>query len=149
MQATESEQLRELEEYIAKCENGLRHQVRGDSGPFLEVWSHSNDVAILGAIGSHAQGFDDVRTHLLAAASSLNWTAVSIHRLLTTLTPGLAVTVTLENMSREGEERTEARTLRVTHAYRREDDGWRLFLRHANLVTPEDETREREILGHD
>ena len=147
MQPSEADQ-QQLEAYIAKCEDGLRHQVLGDSGPFLEVWSRREDVAILGAIGSYAQGFEDVRMHLLAAASALNWTKVSIRRLQTTLSADLAVTVTLEHMSRQENEQTEARTLRVTHAYRREPDGWRLILRHANQVTPADESRERDILGH-
>jgi len=139
---------RELEEFIARCEDGLRHQVSGDSGPFLEVWSRAEDIAILGAIGSHAHGWQDVRTHILAAATTLNWTHVSIQRLLTIVDDAVAITVTLENMSREGEQRTEARTLRVTHAYRREGDEWRLVLRHANTVTADDEARERSILGH-
>jgi len=139
---------RELEEFIARCEDGLRHQVRGISGPFLDVWSRAEDIAILGAIGSHAQGWQDVRTHLLATAATLNWTHVSIQRLQTVVDDAVAVAVTLENMSREEDARTEARTLRVTHAYRREGERWRLILRHANRVTPDDEARERSILGY-
>ena len=43
----------ELEEFIKRCLDGLRHQVAGNSAPFLEVWSHADDVAILGAVGSY------------------------------------------------------------------------------------------------
>jgi len=46
----------ELEEFITRCLDGLSHQVAGNSTPFLEVWSHAHDVAILGAVDSFAQG---------------------------------------------------------------------------------------------
>jgi NAD(P)-dependent dehydrogenase (short-subunit alcohol dehydrogenase family) len=38
-----------LERFLQRCVAGLSHQVSGDSEPFLEVWSHTDDVAILGA----------------------------------------------------------------------------------------------------
>jgi ketosteroid isomerase-like protein len=91
-----------LEAFIRQCQDGLRHQVQGDSKPFLEVWSRTDDVTILGARA------DD---------------------------PGV-----------NGE--TDARTLRVTHPYRRERGEWRLIVRHANQVTADDEDRERAIFGH-
>ena len=139
----------ELEDFIRRCQDGLRHQVRGDSEPFLALWSHTEDVAILGAIGSHARGWNDVKTHILAAAKALDWTSVSIEPILTVATDNLAVTVALERMTRTVNGQSDARTLRVTHAYRREQGGWKLIVRHANQVTPDDENRERAILGHD
>jgi len=142
-QHDQAERRKELEAFITQCMRGLRHQVRGDPEPFLAVWSHADDVSILGAIGSYAQGWKDVRTHLRAASKTLNWTEVAVQRLLTTLSGDLAVTVVLERMSNA----QAARTLRVTHAYRHEEEGWRLILRHANQVTPDDEAREQAILS--
>jgi len=138
----------ELAAFIERCQDGLRHQVRGDSGPFLEVWSRADDVAILGAIGSYARGWDDVESHLRAASSLLNWTTVTIERIVTFSTHDLAVSVEIERMTREVNGETEARALRVTHVYRREPNQWRLVLRHANPLVPEDEQRERAILGN-
>jgi hypothetical protein len=46
--------------------------VQRNSAPFLEVWSHADDVAILGAIGSYSPGWENVRTHLLGASTSLD-----------------------------------------------------------------------------
>ncbi|HUA45340.1 MAG TPA: nuclear transport factor 2 family protein [Solirubrobacteraceae bacterium] len=139
----------DLEAFIHRCQEGLRHQVQGDSEPFLEVWSHADDVAILGAIGSYARGWEDVKTHLLAAAENLDWTSVSVETIVTLTADELAVSVALERMTREVKGEADARTLRATHAYRHERGGWRLILRHANQVTPEDEDRERAILGHE
>jgi hypothetical protein len=75
----------ELEEFVKRCLDGLSHQVQGNSGPFLEVRSHADDVAILGAIGSYARGWKNVRTHLLGASRRLDWTDLTVEPLLTTL----------------------------------------------------------------
>ena len=132
----------ELEEFVRRCLEGLSHQVQGNPGPFLAVWSHADDVAILGAVGSYAQGWDNVRAHLLGTSKALNWTDLSVERLLTTTSGDLAVTVVLEHMTRNLERDPDSRTLRTTQAYRRENGNWRLVLRHANTVTAEDEARE-------
>jgi hypothetical protein len=139
----------ELEDFVMQCLDGLGHQVRGNSGPFLKMWSHGHDVAILGAIGSYAQGWEHVKTHLLGAVESLDWTGLTVQRLLTTFSGGLAVTVMLEHMTREVDGAASSRTLRTTRAYRREEGEWRLILRHANQITPEDENRERALLDVD
>ncbi len=137
----------EFEEFVTRCMEGLSHQVRGDSPPFQAMWSHADDVAILGAIGSYSQGWEDVSTHLFAASRSLDWSDLSVERLLTIARGDLAVTVVLEHMTREVDAEPDARTLRTTQAYRRENGEWRLIVRHANLVTPDDEARERTLLA--
>jgi hypothetical protein len=145
-QQTQQQQA-ELENFIRETEEGVRHQVQGDSEPLLALWSQAQDIAILGAIGTYARGWDDVRTHILGAARSLNWTTFGVERLVTQKADGLAVSVILEHMTRETGDPL-ARTLRVTHAYRLEQGQWRLILRHANPVTPEAEAQERSLLGH-
>jgi ketosteroid isomerase-like protein len=137
----------ELEAFVTRCIEGLSHQVRGDSPPFQAAWSHADDATILGAIGSYSQGWDDVSTHLFGASRSLDWSDLSVERLLSVESGDLAVTVVLEHMTRVIDGKQDARTLRSTHAYRRENGEWRLFLRHANLLTPEDEARERALLA--
>jgi ketosteroid isomerase-like protein len=137
----------ELEDFIGATEEGVRHQVRGDSDRFLALWSRADDIAILGAIGTYARGWDDVRAHVLGAARSLDWTSLEVERLVTQVADGLAVSVVLEHMTRETGD-PSVRTLRVTHAFRREHGRWRIVLRHANLVTAEAEAQERSLLGH-
>jgi ketosteroid isomerase-like protein len=135
----------DLEKFVVHCLDGLSHQVQGNSEPFLEVWSHADDVAILGAVGSYAQGWDNVRKHLLGASRSLDWSGLSVEGLLATASGNLAVTVVLEHMTRDVQGEPASRTLRTTHVYRRENGEWRLILRHANSVSPEDEDRERAL----
>ena len=106
----------ELEEFVRRCLDGLSHQVQGNSAPLLEVWSHANDVAILGAIGSYAQGWDNVRTHLLGAAKTLDWTDLTVERLLSTASGDLAVSLVLEQMARNVDGEPSMRTLRTTQA---------------------------------
>jgi SnoaL-like domain len=121
--------------------------VQGNSQPFLEVWSHADEVAILGAVGSYAQRWDNVRTHLLGASRRLDWTDLSVERPLTTASGDLAVTVVLEYMTRNIEREPGSRTLRTTQAYRRENGEWKLILRHANTLSPEDEASEGTLAG--
>jgi ketosteroid isomerase-like protein len=137
---------RGFERFLERCIEGLRHQVSGDSGPFLEVWSHGDDVAILGAVGSHTEGWDNVRRHLLGASQALDWTRLSVERVLTVVSGDLAVTVMLEHMARDANDDPSTRTLRSTQAYRRDGGEWRLIHRHANLVTSEDEQRELGLM---
>ena len=137
----------ELEQFIRRCLEGLSHQVHGNSAPFLAVWSHADDVAILGAVGSYAHGWHNVQSHLLGASKRLDWTDLSVERLLTSASGDLAVTVVLEHMTREVDGQPDSRTLRTTQAYRRENGDWRLILRHANNVTPEDEAQELALRG--
>jgi len=139
----------ELEAFIQQCEEGLRHQLQGDSTPFLELWSRAEDVAILGAIGSYARGWEDVKTHILGAAKTLNWTSLTVEPVVTSLADGLGLSVALERMTRNIDGDKDARTLRVTQAYRLEGQQWRLILRHANAITAEDESRERSLLAVD
>ncbi|HTU86933.1 MAG TPA: nuclear transport factor 2 family protein [Solirubrobacteraceae bacterium] len=134
-----------LQEFVERCLDGLGHQVRGNSEPFLAVWSHADDVAILGAAGSYAQGWDHVRDHLLGTSRSLDWTGLSVERLLVTSSGELALTVVLEHMTRNANGKADSRTLRATQGYRRENGDWRLILRHANAVTSEDEAREQTL----
>lgn len=137
----------ELEEFVTRCMEGLSHQVRGDSPPFQAVWSHADDVTILGAIGSYSKRWDDVSTHLFGASRSLDRSDLSVERLLTIASGDLAVSVVLEHVTREVDGNPDARTLRTTQAYRRESGGWRLIHRHTNPLTPEDEARERTLLA--
>jgi hypothetical protein len=104
----------QIDQFILECQDGLRHQVGGHSQPFLDLWSHADDVAILGAVGSYARGWPAVRLHLLGAAKRLDWTELSFDHIVTSVTDQLAFTVALEQMSRTTGEEPRVRTLRAT-----------------------------------
>ena|SRR5579871_2415346 len=138
----------DLERFMTRCEAALSHQVAGDSSTLLGLWSSADDVAILGAIGTYATGWENVRKHLLGAARSLDWTGFTVENIVTTVEQGLAVSVNLEHMTRQTNAGTETRTLRATQVYRLESGAWRLILRHANAVTADDQKREAQLLEH-
>lgn len=46
-----------------------------------------------------------------------------------------------EHMTRRVGDRTQSRTLRCTQAYRRENGGWKVVLRHADELSGKDEQR--------
>lgn len=135
----------ELDRFIRRCQEGLGHQVHGESAPFLACWSHADDVAILGAVGSYARGWESVKSHLLGAAKRLNWTGLAVQSIVTIVGDGLAVSVGLEHMTRAVVGESNERTLRTTQVYRFEAGQWRLILRHANLVTAQDESLEQSL----
>jgi ketosteroid isomerase-like protein len=145
----------ELERFIQRCQDALLHHIKGDPAPYLEVWSHDDDVVVFGAVGSYIRGWEDVRTHLIVAGKATHLTSLEVERISTIVTDDLAVSAVIERMSgqvnsaAEGVARRITHVVRVTHTYRRERGQWRLIFRHANILTPEDEDRERAILGRE
>lgn len=135
-----------LDRFISTCTTAFSRHLRGDPEPFLACWSRRPDTAMLGAMGSYALGPAEIRAHLCAAAEVLDWIDLAVEPLLVSESSDLAVTVALEHMRRTSGGASENRTLRATQAYRREQDGWRLFARHANAVSAEDQTREHRFL---
>ena len=47
----------ELEQFIERSHEALRHQSQGHPEPFLALWSHADDVTIMAAIGGYQSGF--------------------------------------------------------------------------------------------
>ena len=114
------------------------HATRGDTEPFLGLWSHSPDASIMAAVGGYHVGFDEVSTLLRWVSQRLRSDAYTAHTLTTYPGEDLAASVELEDYpsSVEG----QGMTLRVTHIYRKEDGRWTLLHRHAEMLMPVDET---------
>jgi ketosteroid isomerase-like protein len=138
----------DFQQFLVRCGEAVAHQVGGESGPFLALWSRGDDVAILGALGSCVRGWERVRAHLLGASRRLDWSTWAGETMASQVSGDLAYSVGLERMTRPNEEPKE-RTLRVTQIYRREQGEWRVILRHANVVTADDERNEELLAGHD
>ena len=62
-----------LEGFIARCHEAIRHQSQGRPEPFLRLWSHADDVSLMGGVGGHQVGIHDVTELLTAAAKTLNY----------------------------------------------------------------------------
>ena len=129
----------DLQEFMDDLHQKLEgHATRGDTEPFLELWSHAPDASIMAAVGGYHVGFDEVSKLLRWVSRRLRSDGYSAQTLMTYADGGFAASVEVEDYpnSDEGQEMR----LRVTHVYRNEDGRWKLLHRHAERLTPVDET---------
>ena len=131
-----------LEEARAQCQAALRELVQGRPELFKALWSHADDVTIMGAFGGFDRGWDNVARRLDWASAGIGASERRVENLLTIVGQDLACTVDLEHMERTRDGRTYHRVLRCTQVYRREDDSWKVVVRHADEL-PERDTLQR------
>jgi hypothetical protein len=108
--------------------------VKGNSGPYKDLWSHAADVSILGAFGGYEVGWSVV-------GARLDWAAAQYHGGWTfadeTIAEGMSgemgFRVSLERMRGRGANGAEVvRERRVTHVVRLESGRWRIVHHHSD-----------------
>jgi len=107
----------------------------GDPGPWKALLSHRDDLIVFGAQGGYARGRQDVTSRFERAATSYGRGGQSRrHNLATWIAADLACTVDLEHHETRLQDASDVVTFsyRTTHLLRREDDEWRIVLRHAD-----------------
>jgi ketosteroid isomerase-like protein len=125
-------------EFIERCHDALRQHTGGNPRPFLELWSRAEDVSLMGGVGGHQVGIDNVTELLTAAAKTLNYESWSAENLVTSFGDTLGFTVELERLTRHVDGEKEEMGLRATSIYRRENGAWRVIHRHGDsLMTVE------------
>jgi ketosteroid isomerase-like protein len=125
--------------FVSRCQQALGELVEGRSEPFKALWSHADDVVIMGAFGGHETGWQQVRARLDWAAKGIKATDRVAENVVTVVADDLAYTVDLEHMTRHADEHPQPRTLRCTQIYRRENGEWKVVLRHADELPRRDE----------
>lgn len=130
------------EQARAQCQAALGELVEGRSEPFKALWSHADDVTIMGAFGGFERGWDNVAQRLDWASAGIDGSERRVENLLTVVGEDLACTVDLEHMERTRDGRTYHRVLRCTQVYRLEGETWKVIVRHA------DELPEKDQLQH-
>lgn len=121
------------------CQQALGELVEGRPEPFKALWSHAEDVVIMGAFGGYERGWEQVSARLDWAAKGIASTGRSVQNVVTVVGNGLAYTVDLEHMTRHIDGQPRPRTLRCTQAYRWENGQWKVMLRHADELPRKDE----------
>ena len=129
--------------FVARCREALVDLAAGRPDPYKALWSHADDVVIMGAFGGHERGWDEVMARLDWASKGIKSSGVAVENLSTVVGGNVAMTVDLERMTRTVSGETYARTLRATHGYRRENAGWHLVFRHADELSEKDESQGR------
>jgi len=113
--------------------------VEGRPEPFKALWSHADDVVIMGAFGGYERGWQQVSARLDWAATGIKSTDRAAENVVTAVGDDFAYTVDLEHMTRHAGDHPQPRTLRCTQVYRREDGECKVVLRHADELPRKDE----------
>jgi ketosteroid isomerase-like protein len=128
--------------FITRCQEALHDLVEGRPEPFKALWSHADDVVIMGAFGGHERGWEHVSARLDWASAGIKATNRVAENIVTVVSDNLAYTVDLEHMTRHAGDQPMPRTLRCTQAYRREEGQWKVILRHADEL-PQNDQQQR------
>jgi ketosteroid isomerase-like protein len=107
----------------------------GDAAPRMALWSRGDPVTVLGAAVS-VTGWDDTRrTFEWLATTFSNCESFDLDIIAAGASGDLAYTVGYEHTKASINGTPQSYTLRVTHAYRREDGGWKIAHRHGDAAT--------------
>jgi ketosteroid isomerase-like protein len=121
-------------EAVANSDSANLYLLGSDAKRLKQLYSHNDDVTVLGGFGGVEHGWIEVGPRLDWAASQ--FAGGSYERKTLSMVEGtdLAYTVSIEtNRIREtGKPEETQLDLRVTQIYRREGDEWRLVHRHAD-----------------
>lgn len=141
--------LDDMRETLDQTTAALQRLVSGDPEPFKALWSHGQDVTVLGGFGGYALGWDQVSQNTDWAASRFRGAkSFGIKMLANGESGDLGYAVWIEH----GEVRVEGRedyvpvVVRVTHLFRQEDHAWKIIHRHGDAVI--DKTEATAILQH-
>ena len=121
-------------EFIERCHRALKEHTGGNPRPYLDLWSDANDVSLMGGVGGHQVGIDQVTELLTAAAKTLNYETWDAENLVTGFDDPLGFTVELERLTRHVDGEVEEMSLRATTIYRREEGAWKVIHRHGDSL---------------
>jgi ketosteroid isomerase-like protein len=110
-----------------------RDFIQGNPEPLKRLYSHSDDITILGGFGGLERGWAETEPRLDWAASQFAGGSVEEKDISVIVGADLACTVAIERYDAQLKDGSSFKeSLRVTQLFRREAAGWRLVHRHAD-----------------
>jgi ketosteroid isomerase-like protein len=125
----------DLGEFIDQCHEALSQQSRGNPQPLLNLWSRSDDVTVMAAVGGYQVGFEAVSKLLTWASTAQQFEGWRAENLVTLAGPEFGLSVELEHYALHVDGEDKGMTLRATQVYRRENGEWRIIHRHGDILT--------------
>jgi ketosteroid isomerase-like protein len=116
--------------------------VQGDVGPRLEMWSHHDPVTLFAAVGPTKAGWSELEPTFRSVAARLSGGRDVRYDLLAFDVSGdvaWSAGVARFEVSMDGAS-PRAVVIRLTHAYRREGDVWKVVHEHSDFQPPDHET---------
>ncbi len=125
-------------EFCATVAQANRDVVQGDATRLKQIYSHQDDITLLGGFGGIEQGWSQVEPRLDWAASQFFQGTFAEEPVSVVVGTELAYTVAIERnqVYVAGQSSPQTLELRVTQIFRREPEGWRLVHRHADPLVP-------------
>ncbi len=125
-----------LSSFLDSFEEGTRRFMNGDTALWKANAAQTDDALIMGAWGAYELGWP-------AASARYDWAAarfkdssakLEIEYLASAVSGDLAYVASIERATvlLAGQEQAKPMALRVTHVFRKQDDGWKMILRHAD-----------------
>jgi ketosteroid isomerase-like protein len=130
---------------LRRTEAAVAAMRSGDPEPYIACWAESEDATLFGAWGPIERGspalFDTFRWVASRYVGDRSPVTATVENTVIASSGDLAYTVGFERGAvRVDRGREEEMVIRVTHIYRRGNDGWRLIHRHADFP-PADQRR--------
>jgi hypothetical protein len=123
------------EKFLNELVTGQQAFVRGDPSILTGLWSHSDDVTLMGAWGGYERGWSKVGSRLEWVSKSAANGTYSYDEVSSIVGSDLALLVQIEHIAIPNLENGAPSHLRVTHAMRCEGLNWRIVSRHADRLT--------------
>ena len=122
---------------VTQVQSALQRACMGDPEPFKALYSHADDVTIMGAWGAYEHGWAQVGPRLDWAVTRFLEGHISFHPIAIGDSESLGYTIWIEKGAARllGSDGIRPFALRVTHLYRRENGAWKIILRHADPMT--------------
>jgi len=119
---------------MAQLLTAQRDFMNGDAASLQRLYSHHDDVTVMGGFGGFERGWAAVGPRLAWAASHFHGGDYSQQDISEILGSDVACVVCLERWARKGADGRPAPVmeLRVTQTFRLEEGRWRLVHRHAD-----------------
>jgi ketosteroid isomerase-like protein len=125
-----------FDDFVHRCHDALAQQTKGNSEPYLALWSHTDDATVMAAVGGYQVGFENVSNVLRAASQSQHFDTWAAETLATGIEGDFAYTVEIERYTRQADGATQELAVRATQIYRRSGGDWRVLHRHGDVLSP-------------
>lgn len=126
---------------VAASRGAVQAMGRGDPEPSLALWTRRDDAVLANPLRAAVTGWANIEAEVRRVAATFTGSveSMSFEEVARIVTPDLGYVIGFERgrVRRLGSEDLVPISLRVTTVFRREADGWRLLLRHADR-TPAD-----------
>lgn len=129
---------------MTELEVAQRAFMNGNATGLQALYSHGDDVTVMGGFGGFERGWAEVGPRLAWAASHFHGGEYSQQNISMTIGQDVACLVCLERWARNAQDgqRLPTMELRVTQMFRLEAERWRLVHRHADeLVQKREQVR--------